>query len=176
MPIAIASTPTTYVVRLTHVDIDGEELVKTFSLDGAVALADVVTFLGHYVLLTNAGMLKGKVSAEFDITGLDATPTSAMRPSVGEFLGLTFDKTDPVNSTKIARRGFLIPAYVASKVKDTGDVIKVADTDLAAVISFLDSNLQLIGYDGVAYPGSFTFQQNRSGFGTGARRVDGFPG
>lgn len=176
MAIAIGSTPTTYAVRLKHFDTDGEEIVKTFTLDGATDIADIVTFLGHYVALTNAGFSSGKLTAEFDITGLTAGATNALRPSVADFLGLTYEKIDPVNSAKTARKGFLVPAYVASKVKNSDDSIKTTDTDLAAVIAFLEDQLQFVGYDGVAYPGGFTFIQTRSGFGSGARVIDGFPG
>ena len=176
MAIAIGSTPTSYAVTLKHQDVDSEEVTKTFLLDGAVDIADIVTFLGHYEAITNARFTRSKLVAEFDITGMRNSALNADRPTVSQFLGLTFTKTDPVNALKTAVRGFLVPAYISAKVKGSGDSINVADTDLAAVIAFLSANLQLIGYDGAAYPGSFTYQNSESGFGSGARRIDGFPG
>jgi hypothetical protein len=175
MAIAVGATATTKRVRLTIEDNDGEEVIKTFELDGTVSGADIATFLGHLESLYLGGTIKASVSSEFDITGMDATPGTGLQPSVSHILGLTFEKVDPVNALKTARKGFIIPSY-AQALKLTGGVPDVGDTDLAAVIAFLEAQLQFRGYNGTDYPGDFTYNAGRSGFGTATRRIDGLPG
>jgi hypothetical protein len=175
MAIAIAGTATTKRVRLTIKDNDDEEVIKTFELDGTVTSADIVTFLGHLEAIMEAGTIKASVASEFDVTGMDATPATGLQPSVSHILGLTFEKVDPVNALKTARKGFIIPSY-AQVLKLTGGVPDTSDTDLAAIIAFLQTNLQFRGYDGTDYPGGFTYNPSRSGFGTATRKIDGLPG
>lgn len=171
MAIDIAAASDETVIRMTVRDVKGEEVVKTFSLDGGIDDTNIEAFLTAFDAVTNGGVVDAAVITRRPVTGF-AAATNALQNLVSAILALTFTKVNPINADKTVTKSFIIPAYVDT-LQDT-DLKPVEDsTPLNAVISFLETYLNYEGADGVLYPGDFDYNRTKSGFGTVNREIDG---
>lgn len=172
MAIDIAAASDETIIRITHRDVKGEEVVKTFSLDGGIDDVDIEAFLTAYEGLTNAGIVDAAVITRRPITGFGAA-TNALQNVVSAILALTFEKVNPINADKTVSKSFVIPAFVDA-LQDTTDKKPVeSSSPLNDVVSFLETYLNYEGADGELYPGGFAYNRNKSGFGTVNRELDG---
>lgn len=171
MAITIPAAADQRVVRLLYEDVIGEQVVKTFGVDGATLDADLATALGQLEVLTNAGVQKASISTASVPTGWGAA-TNALQNTVGIIMALTFTQVDPVNAGQTITKSFIIPAPVDA-LRDVDQKPITNDANLNGLISFLEDNLAFTGSDGVIRAGGWTYQRTMSGFGSVNRELDG---
>lgn len=172
MPVSLAAGTSERVVRLLYRDVIGEEVTKVFPVDGAVVDADLATALTNLDNLTNAGVVKSSVSSQIVPTGWQGA-ANALQNTVGIIMVLTFQQADPVDATQTITKSFIVPAPLDG-LRDTTDQKPVAgNTDLNALIAFLEANLSFTGADGVVRAGGWTYNRTASGFGSVNRELDG---
>lgn len=172
MAIAIGSAPDEVSLRIQFKDVDGEEVIKVVSLDGAMTDADIVVLMTSLDALTNAGVLKASVVTSRPITGFSAA-SSAAQNTIGYIMALTFEKANPLNANKTVRKSFIVPAP-PDALKDTDKKPVEGNTALDDIISGLEDWLNYLGVDGTYYPGGWTYNRSASGFGTVNNEIDGF--
>lgn len=171
MAIAIGSAPDEVIVRIQFRDIDGEEVIKTVSLDGDTTDTQVTNFMTYLDALTNAGVVKASVISSRPITGFTAA-ADALQNTVGAIMALTFSKTNPINASKTVNKAFIVPAFV-NALKDTDKKPVEANSSLNSLITLLELILNYEGADGNFYPGAYDYNRTASGFGTVNREIDG---
>jgi hypothetical protein len=175
MAVGIGASPDEVVIRIEFLDVNGERLVKTFPLDGAETDANAIAIMDAIDGLSNALITKASILSGRPFTGLKSAAVDAVERKVSDIMALTFTKTDPVNASKTVKRGFIIPAYLGALI-DTDYHPVSTNSDLNALVVRLAADLNYLGNDGTFYPGSWTYQNGFSGFGSTTREIDGLPG
>lgn len=171
MAVTIPAAADQRVVRLLYEDVIGEQVVKTFGVDGATADVDLQSALDALDALTNAGVVKASISTAAVPTGF-AAATNALQNTVGIIMALTFTQADPVNATQTITKSFIVPAPVDA-LRDVDQKPVTNNASLNALINFLVGNLAFTGSDGVIRAGGWTYQRTMSGFGSVNRELDG---
>ena len=171
MAVIVPAAADQRTIRLLYRDVKSEEVVKVFSVDGAVSDANLGTVLTSLDNLTNAGVVKASISAAAVPTGWQGS-ANALQNTVGAIMVLSFDQVDPVNALQTITKSFTVPAYLDG-LQDTDYKPVSNNADLNAVIAFLEANLAFTGSDGVIRAGGWTYNRTKSGFGTVNREIDG---
>lgn len=164
MAITISSASSFHTVRIEYVGTgSGNEVTKTFKLDGTLNDTQIIAFLTALSLTSNAGIVSATVDGR-KVNGWPAA-VNALQNLVSAIMVLAFTRTNPVNSAKQITHNFVIPAYKDALRLDTGKPDD-SDTNVAALISALQSGIVIQGSDGAYYTGSFTYDAGESGFAT----------
>lgn len=174
MAVTIGATPDTAIIRLQYEDVHGEQVIKSFEIDGAAADVDIETAMTALNAIANPGVLKAALVPSRLMTGWSVA-SAASQNSVAMIMALTFQKTDPVNANKTVYKSFIVPGWLDG-LKDVDSKPVTNSANLNALISFLEDNLNYVGADGTNYPGGWTYNRSRSGFGATSREIDALPG
>lgn len=174
MAVTISGAASEAFLRLQWRDFDGEPVVQTIALASDVTDADVIAIVTAMDALSNAKIEKATLSVGRGLIGMKANAVDAVRLSAFERMILTFKKVNPVNSSKLSLRSVGVPAYIQA-VKSGAHPLDT-QTNLATLYPLLQTNLDMIGADGAHYPGSFTYDNDLSGFITVTSKTDGLPG
>jgi len=179
MPATIPAIAQEIVVRCAMEDVFGEDVNKTFVLDGALSDAEVATILDDFEAITNARFKRVTLSRVQTVTGMRNAAVNALERNVGNQMILGFTKPDPVREDKTVNRTFIIPAHVAAiEALDGSPIYTPAATPssgpeyLARLLTNLETGLQYQGVDGNYYPG-FNFTGAGSGAATVPNVIDG---
>lgn len=163
--------------RLGVKDTWNEKRNKVFSVSDDVSDTDINAALGHLQAISNAGWYNTKYTAVREITGMTASAVDALQNSVATGLWLTFEQVSPINADVTLTRTFFVPASKDSKVRTGADDVNWADTDLSALVTFLEDNLATkLASTGDLVIGGWTCNHNKSGFGSEFAVFDGRPG
>ncbi len=171
MAIAIGSAPAKEPMRITFKDAFGETIVKTSTLGGTIDDTHILQIATDLSVLTNAEFLSMTVN-ERVVTGLPASATDAVFPTVNNLAEITFSQVDPLNAAKTIYRSFLIPAAV-NAIFNLDKTLNVGtpgtDTlpnQLARLIANLENYLVLVDHAGTVHTGGWTFEPSKSGLVT----------
>lgn len=173
MAIAISSTVSFKSIRMEfEASGSGNTLTKTTLVSGtADNTTDITPYLTALSNVSNAGLIRGSVNGEA-ITGWPAA-VNGLQNLVAAAAVLGFIRTNPVDASKKVFKSFVIPAYknssaspVSKNIRTDAGAIDSVETNIAAIIGFLESNLVMKGADGAYYTGSWTYDPTQSGFMT----------
>jgi hypothetical protein len=164
-------------VRLGLLDVIDERRNKIFSLSDDVTDTTLAAFLTHMEAVYNAAAVTASYSLIKAITGMRTVPVNALQNSLAESLYLTFDQTSPINPAKRLIRQFVIPAFKDSVLRTGANSVDFAQSDLAAMITFLESKLATkLASTGDLVIGGWSINEGESGFGASFSKYDGQPG
>lgn len=171
MTIAIGEAPEYMPMRVQFKDAFGEVIVKTSTLGGSIDDTHILQIATDLSTLTNAQFLKMTVNERL-VSGLPASATDAVFPTVNNLAELTFSQEDPLNAAKTIYRSFMIPAPVNDLFNlDKSINVGTSGTDnapdqVARLIGNLENYLVLIDHSGTVHTGSWTFEPSKSGLVT----------
>lgn len=175
MAVVIGSSADEIIIRIQFRDVTGEEVIKTFPLDPTISDANVVAMANDISALSNAGVIKASVVTSRPLTGWAAAANS-LQNNVGNIAVLTFQKVNPINANKTLTRGFIVPAYLDAIRNTTDQKPVTGNATLNALIALLEDNLTWQAPTGTFYPGGWTYNRTKSGFGTVDRELGDQPG
>lgn len=174
MASAVGSSAETKELRISYTDEAGETATQTIVLEGITTDAAIALYIDHLEAVTNA-KITAKVVVSFPVTGIANTgkPSASSQSLLATILAMEFDKVSPLNDAKDISKQVLIPAYINSLRGTTKPLKPVTNnSNLNAMIAFLESNLDYVAADGNHYAGSWTYNTS-SKFGTKPTVTDG---
>lgn len=158
MAITLSTATASSVIRLRFywLDVRGQTDTETLLIGAASTDIQIEGIIQAMDNLSNA-QLKAvdveTVSIRHGI-GMKAAPVNAVYDLLSMEMVLAFEGPNPINAARTVRRPVAIPSYIRSKdeVGLTGKP-NTADTDMAALIVILNSQMAIFGDDGNAYVG-----------------------
>lgn len=174
VPDPAADAPSFYTLRLKMKDTYGEPAVKVMLLAGDVTSTDVQTFLTAFDAITNAKIERATLTASFEITGMKASASVNSQNHIAEILALTFTGTNPLTG-KTKELAAVIPAWIQALI-DTDLKPVTGNSNLNAVISFLEDNLVFEDQAGDIQHPTLTYRRTSSGFGSVGDEINALPG
>jgi hypothetical protein len=158
--------------RITLKDTQGQKVGISFYLVNASAESDATllisftAFLNHLEAISSATVAEAFLEnvSEIPFTS-DKTAETAQYATIDQDMVLDFQRSNPLKPSGILSKNFPIPAYkvgVASLDFPAAGVPNVSNTDVAAIISFMNARLATrYSGDGLIYNG-FTFVAGNS--------------
>lgn len=177
MAITISTDPTYIQVRVEMIDYDGEAVVKVFDLKGTALQADIEAILDGLEAVSNAKISKVSVVSVRTGSGMAVTAKNALQNKISAVMTLGFEREDPINSNKVVRKVFQVPAYLDA-LEGVGGSVNAEQSDLADLITLLEANLVYVDNRTTipTYNAVFDYDPTASGFGTVTREFNGTPG
>lgn len=155
--IAISATPTEATLVLKYQDFRqaaNSEVTKRITVDGSITDANIKAIVADLDMLSNAKIVSATLEYSRVLTGMNASAQNALERNISEEMELSFQATNPVDTSKVIERSVLIPSMVAASELTDGspDVTNTyladlvgtsgggyADGKLSAAIAFKDA-------------------------------------
>lgn len=168
MAVVVGSAAEILASRVRFKDTVGKFATKVFDLGGSIDDTTLQEIFEDLNALTNAQVTHADAGGRI-VTGMNASPTSALQSLISVMIELTFSQVNPINAAKTVIKTFLIPAPVQVIIESDGtldDGGTPGEGSLDARLARLIVNLQdwlvyVDATDGVTV-GGWTYQSGKS--------------